>query len=250
LRDGISYNLPDGTVLPANGYLVIARNGVRLRSRYPHLTAANCLGDYSGSLANRGERIELNKPDEVVSTNALGQLRTNVIHVPVDEVTYGSGGRWGRWAGGGGSSLELRDSRSDGRLAPNWGDSDESAKSPWITVEATGVMDNGWADAYQLHITLLGAGEALVDNIELIPAGSTNVIGNGTFEGGAAGWVFQGNHHDTSWEPTAGFNSVASLHLRATGRGDTGANRLVRSAMTSADASGSRKRWRMTWRTA
>jgi len=48
-------------------------------------------------------------------------------------------------------------------------DSDESSKSPWVNVEATGVMDNGWADAYQLHITLQGAGECLIDNVEVIP---------------------------------------------------------------------------------
>jgi hypothetical protein len=226
LRDGISFDIPDGTIIPANGYLVIARNALRLRSRYPQLNAANCLGDFSGSLAKNGERIELNFPDELVSTNSSGQLRTNTIHIVTDEVTYESGGRWGVWSGGGGSSLELRDARADTRLGPNWGDSDESTKSSWVTVEATGVMDNGWADAYQLHLTLLGAGEALVDNVELIPAGSTNVIGNGTFETGIAGWVFQGNHNDTSWEPAEGFGSPASLHLRATGRGDSGANRV------------------------
>ncbi len=226
LRGGISFNLPDGTTLAPNGYLVVARNAVRLRSRYPQLNAANCLGDYSGSLANGGERLELNQPDDLISTNALGQLRTNVIHVAVDEVTYGAGGRWGRYAGGGGSSLELIDPHADGRLAPNWGDSEESNKSPWVTVEATGVMDNGWADAYQLHVTLMGAGEALIDNIEIVPAGGTNVIGNGTFENGAGGWIFQGNHNETSWEPGVGFNSSASLHLRAVGRGDAGANRV------------------------
>ncbi len=226
LRGGVSFNLPVGTTLAADGYLVVARNAARLRSRYPQLVAANCLGDYSGSLANGGERLELNKPDDLVSTNALGQLRTNVIHVAVDEVTYGAGGRWGRHAAGGGSSLERIDARADGRLAPNWADSDESGKSPWVTVETTGVMDNGWADATQLHVTLMGAGEALVDNIEVIPAGGTNLIGNGTFESGTDGWVFQGNHNDTSWAPGAGFNSSASLHLRALGKGDSGANRL------------------------
>ncbi|HKX62562.1 MAG TPA: lamin tail domain-containing protein [Verrucomicrobiae bacterium] len=226
LRDGISFDIPNGTIIPANGYLVIARNAIRLRSRYPHLNTANCLGNYSGSLANNGERIELNFPDEVVSTNTAGQLRTNTIHIPIDEVTYESGGRWGSWSGGGGSSLELRDARADHRVGPNWGDSDESAKSGWVTVEATGVLDNGWADAYQLHVTLLGAGESLVDNIELIPAGSTNVIGNGTFETGVGGWVFQGNHNETGWQSGEGFGSAASLHLRATGRGDSGANRV------------------------
>lgn len=226
LRGGISYNIPNGTTLAAGGYLVIARDAARLRTNYAGLTTANCLGNFSGALANGGDRIELNFPDQVTGTNALGQPTTNTIRIPIDEVRYGPGGRWGRWAGGGGSSLELRDARSDNRLAPNWADSDDSARSPWVTVEATGTMDNGWADATQLHVTLLGAGEALIDNIEIVPTGSTNVVGNGAFESGAADWVFQGNHNQTSWEAGEGFSSSRSLHLRATGRGDSGANRV------------------------
>src|SRR5262249_16277964 len=81
LRDAVSFNIPSGTVLPAGGYLAIARNAARLRASHPGLTTANCLGDYNGSLANRGERIELNKPDLLVSTNAVGELKTNTIHV-------------------------------------------------------------------------------------------------------------------------------------------------------------------------
>jgi hypothetical protein len=48
-------------------------------------------------------------------------------------------------------------------------------------------MDNGYGDANQLHVTLLGEGETLLDDVELIPAGSTNVIGNSTFETGIDG---------------------------------------------------------------
>ena len=226
LRDGVSFNIPSGTTLAAGAYLVIAKNAARLRTNYLHLTTVNCLGDYSGTLANGGERIELNKPDQLVSTNALGQPETNTIHIAVDEVTYGAGGRWGQWAAGGGSSLELRDARSDRRLAPNWADSDETAKSPWVTVEAAGVVDNDYAGAYQLHITLQGPGECLLDNVEVIPSGSTNLIANGAFETDASGWTFQGNHNQTSWQSGEGYLSVNSLHLRAAGRGDTGANRV------------------------
>ena len=68
---------------------------------------------------------------------------TNHVDIVVDEVTYGTGGRWGRWSDGGGSSLELMDARADKRLAANWADSDETAKAPWATIETTGVLDNG-----------------------------------------------------------------------------------------------------------
>ncbi len=226
LRDGVSYDFPDGTSMSPGSFLVVARNAARLRTNYAQLNILNCVGNYSGSLANGGERIELNFPDQVVGTNAQGQLRTNTIRITHDEVRYDSGGRWGNYSDGGGSSLELIDPRSDNRLAPNWADSDESSKSPWVTVEATGVMDNGWADAYQLHVTLLGAGETLIDNIEVIPAGGANVIANGNFESGTAGWTFQGNHNETRLENAEGFGSARSLRIRTTGRGDAGANRI------------------------
>ncbi len=224
IRGGVSFNLPTGASIPANGYLVIGGNSARLRANYPNLNFVNCLGDWSGSLKNRGERLTLSMPDTIVATNGV----TNTIHIVVDEMTYADGGRWGKFSAGGGSSMELRDPRADRRLAPNWGDSLESAKQGWVNVEATGTMDHGLESATQLHITLQGAGEALIDSIELIAPtlGGTNLIGNGGFESGAGGWVFQGNHNATSWETTEGYLSPRSLHLRADGRGDHGANRV------------------------
>jgi hypothetical protein len=238
LKDAVKFTIPNNTFIPASGYLVIAANAAKLRTNYPGLTAANCIGDWEGSLRNSGERVALTMPDQIVSTNALGALATNTIHIVMDEMTYRDGGRWGNFVAGGGSSLELRDWHSDRRLAPNWADSDESAKSQWVNVEATGVMDNGYGEATQFHLVLLGAGECLVDNIEVIPSSTgVNSITNSTFESGTGGWVFQGNHNQTSWEPSEGYSSSRALHLRATGRGDTGANR-VRAQLTSTLPSG------------
>ncbi|HMJ88214.1 MAG TPA: lamin tail domain-containing protein, partial [Candidatus Acidoferrum sp.] len=230
LDDGVEFTIPPGTIIPPHDFFVIARNATRLRTQYPHLTAANCLGDWEGSLRNGGERIALTKPDEIVSTNGSGFVSTNTIHIAIDEVTYRDGGRWGRWSDGGGSSLELRDWRSDHRLAPNWADSEEAAKSQWINIETTTAATNGYpggvsASAYQLHVTLMGAGECLIDNIEVIGAGGTNLVANWTFEDGTAGWIFQGNHNDSALV-NEGYSSARSLRLCAAGRGDTGANRV------------------------
>jgi hypothetical protein len=232
LEDAVSYSIPPGTVLVPGGYLVVARNAARLLTNHAHLTGANTLGDFSGSLSNSGERLALAKPDDLVSTNAVGQVMTNHIHIAVDEVTYGVGGRWGTWAHGGGSSLELVDSRSDHRLAPNWADSDETGKSGWVTIENTGVLDNGSGAADALQIIALGAGEYLVDNVEVIPLGGANLISNPDFESGLAGWVPQGNHEDSSLEDGEGYSSSRSLHVRATAHGDTGANR-IRTTLTA-----------------
>ena len=147
---------------------------------------------------------------------------TNKIHIVVDEVTYEDGGRWTRFADGGGSSLELMDARSDKRLAPNWADSNDSNKSGRTTDEFTGLLDHGaMANADQLHLILLGEGECLVDNVEVIPSGGGNVVANSTFESGTSGWFFQGTHDESYWETSAGFNGlVAGLLLQGLAPGE------------------------------
>src|SRR6185436_9920060 len=226
ISGGIDYAIPAGVSLATNSYLVIARNAAHLMTNYPNLSGANTLGNFDGKLSHGGERIALTIPDEIVSTNTAGIRVTNIIHIAVDEVTYGTGGRWGKWSDGGGSSLESIDPRSDHRLAPNWADSDETAKSSWANIEFTGVLDNGGDTPDSLQIILLGPGECLVDNVEVIPSGGANRIANSDFEGGLTGWVFQGNHEDSSLETSEGYNSSRSLHVRAVDRGDTGANRI------------------------
>jgi hypothetical protein len=236
--DGINYTIPIGTTIPPGGYLVIAKSAARLLMNYPGLSGANTVGDFDGTLANGGEHLALAMPDEIVSTNAAGQVVTNLIHIVVDEVTYGTGGRWGKWAHGGGSSLEVIDARSDRRLAPNWADSDETAKSAWTNIQFTGVLDNGTGAADSLQIILLGPGECLVDNVEVFATGGANLIPNPDFESGITGWVAQGNHEDSGLEVGQGYNNSARcLHVRAIDRGDTGANR-VRAKLKSALNSG------------
>jgi len=132
----------------------------------------------------------------------------------------------------------LIDARSDHRLAPNWADSDETAKSAWTNIEFTGVLDNGNGSANSLQIILLGPGECLVDNVEVFASGGANLISNPDFESGMTGWVAQGNHEDSGLEVGQGYNnSTRCLHVRAIDRGDTGANR-IRATLKSALNSG------------
>ena len=142
-------------------------------------------------------------------------------------MTYGTGGRWGEWAGGGGSSLELKDPRANHRLAANWAASDETQKSVWTDIETTGVLDNGAnydSSIDYAQIGLLDVGECLVDNVEVDYNGS-NYVSNGTFEGGLglSNWSLQGDMVRSSLEST-GYQSSYSLHLRATDRIWTGVN--------------------------
>ena len=204
LSGGIDYAFPDSAILPPDGYFVVAKNRTRFYANYPGVNRALVFGDYDGNLANSGERVTLSRTEELVQTNDFGVVFTNDIRVVIDEVTYGTGGRWGRWSDGGGSSLERMDSRADSRLAPEWADSDESSRSSWMTVEWTGVLDHGRGPADTLQLFVLGAGECLVDDVEVVPQGGANIIGNPSFNSGLSGWTLQGNQERSGWASRRG----------------------------------------------
>ncbi|MBN9689793.1 MAG: lamin tail domain-containing protein [Verrucomicrobia bacterium] len=256
---GISYRFPSGVVLAPGGYLVVAKNPTQLRTKHGHLTAQNTFGGYSGTLANGGERVALARPDELLSTNELGVVTSTRILIDVAEVTYADGGQWGRWADGGGSSLELIDPQADLLRGANWADSDESTKGVWTTVEVTGRLDNGNFNfpPDQLQITLQGGGEALVDSVEVMEPGvGGNLVSNAGFEqvsgATATGWTFQGNHAESVIQVGGADAGTRSLRVRTQGRGDTGFNRIrtdLSSGLTEGDTATirARVRWITGW---
>jgi hypothetical protein len=227
LAGAVTYSIASNTFLLPDSYLVIARNAARLRSNYPNLNLTNCLGNFSGKLSHNGEYLALTMPDTVVQTNKLGLVNTNLIHIVINDVTYGTGGRWGQWSAGGGSSLELVDPNSNNRLAANWADSDETQKSGWVNIETTGVLDNGQnydPSIDYAQIGLLDVGECLVDNIEVRSGtAGANLVSNPDFETGLGNWSLQGDHVRSSLENT-GYSSSHSLHIRCSDRIWTGDN--------------------------
>ncbi|NGO38758.1 hypothetical protein G4L39_05030 [Limisphaera ngatamarikiensis] len=237
LDDGVQFTFPESAVIPPRGYLVVARNAGRLMQRYPWLNATNLLGNFSGRLAHGGERIALTRPDRVVQTNALGQVNTNLIHIVVDEVTWRDGGRWPSWADGGGSSLERVHPDTHGRHPAHWADSDETTKAPWTLISTTGTIDLGSTTADQLQVLLMGPGECLLDNVEVLTPAGVNLIANSTFENGTNGWTAEGTMAASGWEPSEGYQSARSYHIRAVDRGDNQINR-VRTPLTSTLAPG------------
>ena len=235
LSDGISFEFTNSVVVPPGGYTVVANNLTNLLAKYTNLTTANTFGNYGGALKNSGERIALQMPVEIVKTNGAGGFITNIAHATISEVTYGTGGRWGRWSDGGGSSLELVDPCADNRFAANWADSDESAKAPWTTVEFTGSLVNGMTTSYgtpdRVEMFLQGPGECLVDDVECFQTNEANRVSNSSFESGATGWNVGGTQRGSLVEAGVGVTGSA-LHIVATERGDTGANK-IRTAITA-----------------
>ena len=228
---GVAFTFPNVTIAP-NGYLVVAENLTNLFAKYTNLNSGNTVGNYGGKLSHNGELVQLSKP-QTLHTNTT-------ILVAEDQVTYGTGGRWGEWSGGGGSSLELIDPHANHRLAANWADSDETKKSQWVTIQNTGVLDNGAnyeGGILHAQLGLLDAGECLVDNVQVMIE-STNCVMNSTFESGLANWSLQGDHVRSSLE-NSGYQSSRSLHVRCSDRFWNGINScqasLFANTMTAGD---------------
>ncbi|MEJ6560087.1 MAG: lamin tail domain-containing protein [Akkermansiaceae bacterium] len=237
--DGVDFSFPLGTQIPAGGYLVVTNDRTRFLSNHPSVAGSLVIGDFVGSLSDSGERVAISSPD------GLGGF------IPQDVVDFSDSNRYHRFADGRGATLERLDSGGDSNAASNWGDSDESAKSSWTTVEFTGTLAHGnsAAAASQVQMFLMGAGEALVDDVEVIPnRADPNILSNDDFESGVSGWFFQGNHRGSELETGEGFSGSNSLKLVATRRGDTGPNR-ARAPLTQTLAAGSQAtlRARVRW---
>ncbi len=205
---GVTFTFPANTVISPNGYVVVGKNIDNLFASYTNLNSSNTYGNYSGKLSHNGELVVLAQPESFFGTNT--------IYVEEDEVAYGTGGRWGEWSSGSGSSLELIDPHSNHRLAANWADSDDTSKSVWTNITYTGVLDNGSnydATIDYAQIGILDEGECLVDNIEVNYNG-VNYVLNSNFNGGTLNnWTLQGDHVRSSLE-NSGYNSSYSLHIR------------------------------------
>ncbi len=238
---GINFTFSANSSIPAGGYVVVAKDKAHLLGNYANLNNGNTFGNFGGTLSRDGERVALAKPEVNLTTNGQ-QVLTNIAYLVVEEVTYGPGGRWGKWANQGGSSLELIDARSNHRLAYNWADSDETQKAPWTFFEHTGLLDTGSTQGgsaiNRLEITMLGEGECLLDDLEARYAGGTNanLLANPGFELGLSPWTPQGNHVRSSLE-FSGRTGSRSLRVLTGGNGDSGANR-VRVALTADLAQG------------
>jgi hypothetical protein len=238
LRRGIQFVFPQGTLLAPGQAIAVAADAALLRLRNPGVPADRILGNFTGNLSDGGEELELARP--ALQTLLLnGVPTTRPVNVPVERFTYRDGGRWSRWADGNGSSLERIDPRSDPDQPGSWQASDETSRAPWTLVEVTavaGLSHPSVPSADQLQILLLGEGEALIDDIEVI-AGGRSLLANGGFESGISGWVAQGTHRPSTLQTSGARTGTRALRIVATERGDHVANR-IRRPLTQAIANG------------
>jgi len=100
IEDGIEYTFPQGTLLPADSYLVLAENMDGYQSRYGLVAA----GQYDGALSNGGERITL--------VDAWGRA--------IFSVEYSDDSPWPEQADGDGYSLVYILGSTDPDNAASW----------------------------------------------------------------------------------------------------------------------------------
>ncbi len=217
IADGIQFEFQPGSYIDPKHYLVIAKNREKLFLTYPHLTPEQVLGNYDGKLSNRGETLRFKKPAAI--RNSKSNSMEGIL-------TYHDGGLWSSLADGDGSSLELVDLKSDPRLGANWEASDETTKSEWTLIEHSGVAARGNGTANALEVILLGSGECLLDELELLPDSGENQIVNPSFETDSRIWKALGTHSQTKLHIGEGSSGERSLHLKAVARGNTGPNKI------------------------
>ena len=205
LSSGISYKFAAGKTIAPGGYLVVAKDSAGLRALYP---AIDIVGDFKKKLGGGSDSIVLLDPN----------------NNPANQVRYFTGGHWPEFSGGGGSSLELRDSYADNSKAEAWAASDESGKSGWNTYTYRGManfpVNNMQPTQWnEFDLGMLAAGECLVDDISVVESPATvpmQLLQNGSFENGAASWRFLGTHglSEVIVDPDKPGNHV--LHVVAT----------------------------------
>ncbi len=202
---GIDYAFPPDTVIAAGGFLVVAGDPDLIREHHD----IDAFGPWAGQLADAGENLRL--------VDRAGN--------PVDEVRYHDGGRWSRWADGRGSSLELIDPLQDNAVASAWEASDERDKAPWerLAYDVTGYVPSGQSE---LHLFLVERGECLIDDVSISRDGGANHIGNPGFETNTTPWRIEGTHIHSRRTTRDSHSGSACLEVRASGKGDTGVNRI------------------------
>lgn len=195
-----------GTSIPAGGRLVVAKDMALFAAAHPGVTAT---GPLTNGFSRGGEHIVLR--------DAAGNV--------ADSVTYYDSGRWSSAANGGGSSLELRDLRSDNEVAESWAPSDESGRASWqtYTYRATAAADGGPVNFNEFVLGLLDEGEVLIDDLTVTSQPGTGsaavIVSGGDFSSGAAAWRMRGTHRTSAIAAEPG--NVGNQVLRVTTTGGT-----------------------------
>lgn len=200
--NGLDFTFASGTYLAPQAYGVVVESIPVFAATYSNTTAI--VGQYSGSLEDGGETISLIRP---IGTNA---------YTLIDEVTYDDDLPWPTEARGTGYSLQLIDPDRDNNRVANW-----TVARKWQRASGTGAQTS---DALYLYMTQ--PGDAYIDDMWLVagstPESGSNLLQNGSFEGGTLSpWIVAPNHIDSKIV-SAGRRGSKGLRLSAIAAGSSG----------------------------
>ena len=201
LGDATRFSFPSNTILPASGYLVVARDTNSFSADFPEVSV---LGNFAFNLSRSSELLTL-----------LDQHGN-----PADEVRYYDDRPWPWLPDGSGASLELRDPRAHNLRPEAWAASIDQGEWQLYTYTGLAQSDSGPTRWNEFIFGLLDAGEVLLDDFSVIEnpgAGQRELLQNGGFEQGATSWRFLGTHRQAKVidDPDQPGNKV--LHLIADG---------------------------------
>ncbi|MBP82212.1 MAG: hypothetical protein CMO61_00005, partial [Verrucomicrobiales bacterium] len=100
LSGAIKYSFPEGTTIPAGGFLVVAEDPTTLTSNF----GITAIGPYRGQLDSEGETVYLRDLNDQIA----------------DETDYKVGFPWPVAANGDGPSIELINPLLDNSLGSSW----------------------------------------------------------------------------------------------------------------------------------
>jgi hypothetical protein len=202
--DGVTFEFEADAELPAGGFAVVCRDVEAFRAIYD---GPNLFGNFTGQLANDGERITL--------VDAGG--------VFVDSVRYRDSGDWPVAPDGLGYSLEKVVPTAVSDDPASWREAIHGDAAAWKTVKVKGV-----ATSSRMLVYLEGEGDTIIDGFQLVNLASpeTNFIPNGGFDAGIDPWTANGNHADTTWVETGGPDGSGALRMVSTGAGSGATNGL------------------------
>jgi parallel beta-helix repeat protein len=130
--DTHEFVIPSGTILQADGYLVLAANIVEFRNFH---SIPNVIGDLGFGLSSKGELIRL--------FDAKGTL--------IDSVLYDDKEPWPIEPDGDGSTLELKNPDLDNALAENWAASEANGTPGARNSRFTGVIPHKPYQSLSVH---------------------------------------------------------------------------------------------------
>jgi len=115
--EGISYQFPPGTILPAGGYIIVAQDPGAIQAKFS-TSASLIFGPFGGRLENDGEELELRNAQDFV----------------IDVVDYRRRFPWPIVGDAPGYSIELVNPELDNDLGGSWRPSEPEAIAPSTTI--------------------------------------------------------------------------------------------------------------------